>query len=213
MTQQQKKTGKRKRPFGETTRVAYASVSFKSVPATGHPRSPHRFFKESYTVEITKEALESDQAGDIINSPRIKLAQVVHHHVNGLCIVTAGRIPPEIDVEEIKIMTTEAPACSAAEKRKRQAKMLKGGKVKDSVEPTTKIAELVLASGESVPIHACVWGTILELNHSLTPTSLKDDPLLDGFVAVILPSGDFPPKESQEQDSVAEGANKLPKGE
>jgi hypothetical protein len=98
----------------------------------------------------------------------------------------------------------EGPACSAAEKRKRQSKMLQGKTVDHAVTPSTVIAELVLAEkgqqGPSkthptvvVPLRSCVWGTIVELNDRLTPQVLLDDPLLDGFVAIILPSGRFPP--------------------
>jgi hypothetical protein len=72
--------------------------------------------------------------------------------------------------------------------------MLKGGKVEDAVTPTTIIAKLRLKSGEAIPLYACVWGTILEVNHSLTMDILFDDTLLDGYLAVILPSGGFPPK-------------------
>jgi hypothetical protein len=97
----------------------------------------------------------------------------------------------------------EPPSCSAAEKRKRQSKMLRGGKVEHTVTPTTVIANLVLTkndtSGETegetveVPLYAGVWGTIVELNHGVTSRLLMEDPLLDGYLAVILPSGQFPP--------------------
>lgn len=92
------------------------------------------------------------------------------------------------------MVAKEAAACSAAEKRKRQAKMLKGGKVDDAVTPRTIIAKLKLESGETLPLYACVWGTILEVNTALTVDILFDDPLLDGYLAVILPSGNFPPR-------------------
>ncbi len=135
-----------------------------------------------------------DPTQDQKNSSQLELTQVVHHHVNGLCIVTAGsRLPEKSIIDGIEFVAKEAPTCNAAEKRKRQAKMLKGSKVDDTVSPTTVIAKLNLASGKTVPIFACVWGTILELNHSLTTDVLVDDPLLDGYLAVILPSGKFPP--------------------
>ena len=46
-----------------------------------------------------------------------------------------------------------------------------------------------------LPIYAGVWGSLLELHTSLTSTQLTQDPLLDGYVAIILPTGPFPPKE------------------
>lgn len=200
-----KKSGKRKRPYGESLQVAYESLSFKRLESTDHPRSPQRFFRESFTAAVEANRPElpivngKDSAVD-----SFQLTQVVHHHVNGLCIVTAGEhLPDKSNVVGIEFVATEAPACSAAEKRKRQAKMLKGGKVNDAVNPTTIIARLKLESGETLPLYACVWGTVLELNHSLTADVLFDDPLLDGYLAVILPSGIFPPRVRQ---SVAEKA-------
>ena len=130
----------------------------------------------------------------------IKIQQVVHQHVNGLCMVTAGElsIPPSMILKSIRFVAKEAPSCSNAEKRKRQAKMLRGkGKVDHVVTPSTVVAELVLeerSDGEEakadtgynkttiVPLRACVWGTILEVNSiALTPDMLLSDPLLDGL--------------------------------
>jgi len=85
------------------------------------------------------------------------------------------------------------------------------------VFPTTVIAEMRRASGEPIPILACVWGTILELNHSITPDILFDDPLLDGYLAVILPSGPFPPrisdslKDTSKEESAAQPPEKISK--
>ena len=103
-------------------------------------------------------------------------------------------------------------------KRKRQTKMMRGGTVDDVVHPSTVIAELILEENNNnnnndhnkdnntkeiqeketiiIPLYACVWGTIMELNNrnELTPKVLLDDPLLDGHIAIILPSGKFPPE-------------------
>jgi hypothetical protein len=38
-----------------------------------------------------------------------------------------------------------------------------------------------------------VWGTVLEVNPNLSPDLLRKDPDLDGYVAVVLPTGPFPP--------------------
>jgi hypothetical protein len=189
--------GKRKRPYGESQRIAYKSISFSPLEATDHPRSPHRFFRDSYTTAFDTSISEKSSIDSEKNSlPECsELSQVVHHHVNGLCIVTAGQnLPDRSTVAGIEFVAKEAPACSAAEKRKRQAKMLKGGKVDDVVTPTTIIAKLKLESGDTLPLYACVWGTILEVNNSLTVDILFDDALLDGYLAVILPSGNFPPR-------------------
>lgn len=193
---QSSKKQKRKRPYGESRRIAYSSISFSPRESTGRPSSPQRFFSSSHSGTFTDQGQEEGEGthnnggGD---ASSLDITQVVHHHVNGLCIVTAGEKLPT-GIQSITFVAKEAPACSAAEKRKRQGKMLKGGKVEDSVAPGDVIAQLKLETGETIPLYACVWGTILELNHSLTPQVLLDDPLLDGFLAVILPSGNFPPE-------------------
>lgn len=198
--------GKRKRPFGESLRAAYEAVSFSPIGSSGHPRSPHRFFKESYVASFAKE--ESNIGSQSPPRASVELKQVVHHHVNGLCIITAGsNLPDKSMISALEFKAKEASTCSAAEKRKRQAKMLRGGKVDEAVLPNTVIAELRQTSGETIPIFACVWGTILELNHSITVDVLLDDPLLDGYVAVILPSGSFPPRDRNAVSGQEEGAD------
>jgi len=191
---------KRKRPFGESLREAYKSIEFTPLQSTGHPRSPHRFFRESYNVTFPKESSDQPTETDRV-VPKFELSQVVHQHVNGLCIVTAGstRLPEHDEISTIEILVTNAPSCSAAEKRKRQAKMLKGGKVDNVVTPTTILANLHLKSGDRLPIYSCVWGTILEVNTGLSVDRLLDDPLLDGYLAVILPSGEFPPRRNTDR--------------
>jgi hypothetical protein len=38
-----------------------------------------------------------------------------------------------------------------------------------------------------------VWGTVLEVNANLSPELMRRDPALDGFLAIVLPTGPFPP--------------------
>jgi hypothetical protein len=202
----------RKRPYGESLKLAYSSFDFSPRESTGRPRSPHRFFSSSYKATFSEpdaskpidentRAEENKEEKHTVAPISTSVEQVVHHHINGLCIVTAGESLPSSSVRSIQFVANEAPACSAAVKRKRQGKMMKGGKVADSVNPSTVIAQLELENGETIPLYACVWGTILELNHSLTPEVLADDPLLDGYLAVILPSGRFPPKKDGSKDA------------
>jgi hypothetical protein len=217
---------------------AYQGVSFSAPrPSTGRPDSPSFFFASSYTVSLSDDTNEEvvsnhteQQEGNVsvreekVNDTRLStktIPQVVHQHVNGLCIVTAGdigswlpKLYPDHEVESIQFVAEEAPACSGAEKRKRQAKMLRGGKVDHAVMPLTVIAKLVLkekmfvkpkgSTGDDkgsveIPIHAGAWGTIVELNHGLTPQVLMEDPLLDGHLAIIQPSGRFPPQSTSPQ--------------
>jgi hypothetical protein len=213
--QPQKRGRNRKRPFGESSKIAYSSISFEARESTGRPRSPHRFFSSSHTATVSKDTEkgvpEDTQKDQNAATSAFNINQVVHHHVNGLCIVTAGeKLPPSI--KSIQFVAREAPACSNGEKRKRQAKMLKGGNVEHSVTPSTVIAQLELENGETIPLYACVWGNILELNQSLTPEVLVDDPLLDGYLAVILPSGNFPPKKEKSEPEDLEDLDAIEKG-
>jgi len=130
---------KRKRPYCESLINAYSSVSFSPFQsAVKRPDSPSCFFSSSHTV-----TLSSISYG---RKDRIEIQQIVHQHINGLCIVTVGQLslPSSTTVKSIRFVAKEAPPCSAAMKRKRQAKMLKGGKLNDVVYPSTVLAELLL---------------------------------------------------------------------
>ena len=158
--------------------------------------------------------------------PKVSLSQVVHHHVNGLCIVTVGETIPPVSshakIQSIEFVVSEAPPSSAGEKRKRQSKLLRGGGgggggganndsnnnklMKGIVTPSTIIANLKVIDNDTtttttIPIYACVWGEVIELNHKLTssPDILQKDPLIDGYVAIILPTGKFPPPRPREE--------------
>jgi hypothetical protein len=135
--------------------------------------------------------------------------QVVHCHVNGLCIVTAGDVAlwlgthyPKKTIKSVQTLAKEPPPFSAAEKRKRQTKMLRGGEVEHAVTPSTILAKLTLTDSDDgrpeddieIPICAGVWGTIVEVNENLNSKVVLEDPLLDGYIAVILPTGNFPLK-------------------
>lgn len=63
------------------------------------------------------------------------------------------------------------------------------------VKPGDVVAKIMLSNGTVLHIHSCICGTVIELNSSLkdNPSLLIHDPLLDGYIAVILPNGSFPP--------------------
>jgi hypothetical protein len=181
----------------------YSNLTVSSRKSTGRPDSPHAFFASSHSVDFVEK-----QNDDNEQQPP-KLPQVVNQHVNGLCVVTVGdaisswlssQYPQHI-LKDIRYVVKEPPTSNASEKRKRQAKMLRGQKVDNTVVPTTTIAEMILVDNGSnnnskekiIPIRSCVWGTIIELNEELSPKVLLDDPLLDGYIAVVLPTGSFPP--------------------
>lgn len=201
---------KSKRLCGDLVNVnaCYSSVSFIPRQSTGMPDCPHFFFSSSYAVILPQVPARVVSSFSSDSNDVMQIRQVVHQHANGLCVVTAGKIslPPSTTLKSIRFVATEG-RCNAAERRKRQAKMLKGGRVNNVVHPTTVIAELIVEEdsfhedgaefekkrSSSIPLCACVWGTILELNRdALTPQKLLSDPLLDGWIAIILPSGQIP---------------------
>lgn len=174
---------KRKRK-GDPFKEAYENVTIVPRESTGRPGSPHCFFNASYEVVGSEDKV------------------VIQQHANGLCIVTVGKSRP--NVKHVEFLVEEAPESSAGERRKRQSKLLRGDKLADTqglVSPNTILVRLELENGETEDIPAGVWGTVLELNPRLTPELLRDDPLLDGYLAVILPTGSFPPRFRHDGDT------------
>mgnify|MGYP005848070551 CR=1 FL=1 len=197
-----KREGSDKRPDHLTK--AYKNVQFEprisepsdiEIPGVDHvvtttrPGSPSRLFSHSYTATFKNTQ----------GSTHVK--QAIHQHVNGLCIVTAGDSIKETiksNIEKIEFMVSTSDPCSAGERRKRQSKMLKKG-IKDKnsglVTPDTVLAKVHLQDGSSIPIYAFCWGSIMELNTKVTPKQIQEDPLIQGYLAVLLPTGPFPPRE------------------
>lgn len=216
---------KRKRNSRDTLGEAYSSIkSITARESTGRPGSPHRFFRASFDVKFANSnkgeggaaanQVEDGQTGTLEPSSSEHMASeiVVNQHGNGLCVVTVGTTLRET-VDKIEFLVTAAPDTSANERRKRQHKMLQGKKITDVVTPSTVLARLTLENGDKELIRAGVWGTILELNKEVTPTLLKNDPLLDGYLAVILPSGSYPPPSlliSNADKSLAETCDEQP---
>ena len=68
-------------------------ISFNKRPSTGRLGSPHRYFDSSYEIL----ALEDTTSDDVLDTTSSKQShsngnQVVHRHLNGLCIITAGNV-------------------------------------------------------------------------------------------------------------------------
>lgn len=188
--------GKRKQPAGDRDPFmeAYDNVTITPRESTGRPGSPHRFFQASYTVSVSqKDAI--DQTMSVKKPvPPVVAQVVVHQHANGLLILTST---PSENVKNVKFLVREAPESSAAERRKCHSKLLGGRNIADAqgiTLPNTFVAQFEMENGESQLIPAGVWGSVLELNSHLAPNLLNDDPLLDGYLAVILPVGPFPPR-------------------
>lgn len=176
-------------------------IRIAGVPNVIHtttPGTPLRQFKHSFQT----------------NSAENKTSQIIHRHANGLCVVTAGSGLPSLkDVVRIEFVAQVADPCSAGERRKNIAKLLKKGRLFNNnnsdgiVTPTTEIARVHLQSGSFISLCSCVWGTILELNTKVTAQQLVQDPLLEGYLAVILPTGPFPPRPRTNDNNVETMAN------
>ena len=107
-----------------------------------------------------------------------------------------------VSVHNISFMVEITDAQSVGGKRK--GNRLQHGHLDDgnkkrngAVGPSDTVAVVEFSNGTKVEVKSCVLGTVLELNQNLqeTPSLLVNDPLLDGFIAVIMPSGPYPPKE------------------
>lgn len=194
---------KKRRRNDDSLAQAYDGITFTPIASSGRPGTPHRYFRESYTVNF---AGDNKDANNIENA--VEPTQIVHVHVNGLVIVTAGNrfcsesTTDDIMIESIdlQVKVADVASQSAATKRKQKAKMLKGKTVDDSVNPRRVLGKVQLRQNMNndektvvVDLRCCVWGSVIELNSNLSPQLLREDPLLDGYLAVILPSGPFPP--------------------
>lgn len=97
-----------------TTNCCYKNISFHERTSTGQPGSPHRYFEHSYDVSFQEDCVDDDTSSSLLSSSgaatnssddtaaddnkqsniasknRPTGNQVVHRHVNGLCIITAG---------------------------------------------------------------------------------------------------------------------------
>ena len=202
--------GKSKRKRGDASlKDAYENVSITPRESSGRPGTPHRFFKSSFDVQVKKPPKEMDEPSSSCNGHVL-----VHQHANGLCVVTVGNDTTLRDnhVKEIQFQVQEPPQnMSSNDHRKRQSKLLRGGTIGDSqglTLPNTMLAQLIMEDGDVLHIPAGVWGTVLEVNTNVTPKLLQDDPLLDGYLAVILPTGSFPPRFRSDKETCPDEARK-----
>ena len=195
---------------------AYKDLVFTPIESTGKPGTPHSFFSESFQVSQRR------REGNDLATDSEGAHQVLHKHANGLVIVTAGNMlsrykNSEVSSFQLNVEESPAAAANAGARRKLQAKMLKGKKVEGTIRPKDVIASVRGGrDGEEViALHSYVWGTVMEVNPVLMadtkkqeeqvndksiPKILLEDPLLDGYICVVLPSGRFPP-DSQGGDS------------
>lgn len=71
----------------------YSHISFCKRSSSERPGSPHRFFYDSFAVvEIEASPSVVDHSALQSSTTSKNATQIVHRHLNGLCIVTAGNI-------------------------------------------------------------------------------------------------------------------------
>ena len=197
---QQKKDAGRKRKL-DSQQARYDGIKYSPREAKNRPASPHRFFSFSYNVSI-----DADEA-------RHTECQVIHRHANGLAIITAGSLVKDLlqksqsesgqnmEIKDFKYMQDISTSQSVGGKRKKARKMKGGGNSSGVVNPTDTLAVVTFSDDTTLHLKCCVAGTLLELNTKLvakeddgrakTLSLLSDNALLDGYLAVVMPTG-FP---------------------
>lgn len=184
-------------PYQETY---YDNVSVVAREPTGRPGTPHSFFQSSFDVVVsvsnsdqyTKTCKQEDATKER-TATRIHNKLTVHRHANGLCIVTLGENISS-DIVSVKYLVQPGSECSNAERRKRLSKVSKGnGNVSGAVTPSTPIMELTDAAGTVISVLAGLWGLLIEINLNMSVELLERDSILDGYIAIILPTNAFPP--------------------
>lgn len=179
---------KRKRPQQDPVQEIYKSVE-SIVPLTTEqePGTPQCFFAESHHVHV-------------VGNDTVPL--VIHSHANGLAVVTLGEEVAPKNIKSIEYLIKPAPDGSQAERRKRQGALLKKGlkstNLPGVILPDTVLVNLHLGDGTIQPVHAGVWGIVVEINDHLTPALLSRDSMFDGYIAIVQPAaGSFPPRSLQ----------------
>jgi hypothetical protein len=198
---------------------AYDGVTFAPVASTGRPGTPHCFFKSSFRVTLLPDIIHTVDESTTAATPRTVVSKMrVHQHANGLCVVCLDDefdSIAEINDCRVQFEVSEIPDLSLAQKRKRGAKQLRGKHSTSNLDdgtvlPTTTLCEIITPANSSVTsdtvptiatstshstvaVPCCVFGSVLELNHGVTPRLLQSDPLLKGYLAIVLPAGTFPP--------------------
>jgi hypothetical protein len=86
---------------------AYQGFVYEPIESTGQPGTPHSFFHSSYTVSFHNNEVNNNSSKQTRNGSTDK-HMIVHRHVNGLVVVTAGNyFTNEIyHVEQINAETT-----------------------------------------------------------------------------------------------------------
>ena len=174
----------------------YKSFKISKVASNvDQPGSYTRVFHASYTMLYQPNEENT-------NSPLPLLPQIIHSHINGLCIVTAGKEvlshiqKQQQTIKQIKYLIkipSDTSVVGGKNKKKKQAEMLKKG---GRIHPKDPLMEITLGDDSVIILYSCVLGTIVDWNECLLrePSLLMSDPFgLGSYLAILLPLGSFPP--------------------
>ena len=198
----------------------YADITFVKRPSSGRPATPHRHFESSYEGRTTTDA--SSECGQVFHRHANGLCVVTAGDIiKNACSKSGSSAADDasntsVTIKQIDFSKTPATGQSVGSKRrKRMGKNPKrktgsdgnGGDDCDGNEagssgatrPSDVLAVVELSCGTMVELKCCVLGTLLEINTRLLekPSLLLTDPLLDGYLAVIMPRGRIPIAEQQ----------------
>lgn len=199
----------------------YAGITFSKRLSSGRPASPHRHFESSYEGRTTStgandaKASPSQEFGQVIHRHANGLCVVTAGDIiKEACRESgstgdASNASSTIKQVDFRIKPAEGQSVGS-KRRKRMGKNPKrkrgsdnndngdGGDADESssgsTSPSDVLATVELSCGTNVELKCCVLGTLLEINARLQekPSLLLSDPLLDGYLAVIMPRGRLP---------------------
>lgn len=211
--------------------TAYQDVTFVPIPSTGRPGTPHSFFQESYAVQWNNNS-NGDDNGDGVVRPDQMVHQ--HANGLVIVTAGNAPLPTAIEKVEVTVAALEVQNMGLRRKMQSKMmrnKAVQGTVHPTSVLANVQAqAESIAATDAATatddatdnnnngqttairttttttPLYGCVWGAVVEVNPKLAtrPSVLVEDPLLDGYLAVVLPTGPFPPRPrdgNKEQES------------
>lgn len=147
------------------------------------PTAVERYFSLHYGINLARQIATAGggavAAKEGIESSREDTCIARHH--NGVCVVCISPLHPLVRLQK-KIDRIDYRVQMKEVKGKRK----KGG---IAVEHRTKLCSLVCESGEVYSVQCAIKGTLLEYNTALAdnPQLVIEDPLMNGYLAVILP--------------------------
>ena len=196
------KSGKKRKRKQISTHNYYDGLQFIERQKQDGPGVPHRFFSSSYTVTLSSNDNSTKKGNCTV---KCQDGQIVHRHANGLAIITVGdtiqsylesldQESENISIQKIEFTQTVTTSQSVGGKRRNSKHQNRD--TPGSVLPLNTLALMTMSNGEILELKCCVAGTLLELNTKFISEKncnenfslLMKDPLLDGYLAVILPS-------------------------